>query len=79
MMAGLAFGLLASGSAWATDVIASRAAQAPYPDLAPLTSFATVQHALLPELPEPEVVAMMVLGLILIGYRASRDSNDTFK
>lgn len=31
------------------------------------------------ELPEPEVFAMMLLGLILIGYRASRDSNDKFE
>lgn len=33
----------------------------------------------LPELPEPEVFAMMLVGLILIGYRASRDSSDKFK
>lgn len=31
------------------------------------------------ELPEPEVFAMMLVGLILIGYRASRDSSDKFK
>jgi hypothetical protein len=31
------------------------------------------------ELPEPEVCAMMLVGLILIGYRASRDSNEKFK
>jgi hypothetical protein len=31
------------------------------------------------ELPEPEVFAMMLVGLILIGYRASRDSNEKFK
>lgn len=31
------------------------------------------------ELPEPEVFAMMLLGLILIGYRASRDSSEKFK
>ncbi|MDY0978390.1 hypothetical protein SOM61_25835 [Massilia sp. CFBP9012] len=33
----------------------------------------------LSELPEPEVFAMMLVGLILIGYRASRDSSDKFK
>ncbi|EKU83128.1 hypothetical protein ABIB42_004249 [Massilia sp. UYP32] len=33
----------------------------------------------LPELPEPEVFAMMLVGLILIGYRAGRDSSDKFK
>lgn len=33
----------------------------------------------LSELPEPEVFAMMLLGLVLIGYRASRDSSEKFK
>jgi len=33
----------------------------------------------LSELPEPEVFAMMLVGLILIGYRARRDSSDKFK
>jgi hypothetical protein len=32
----------------------------------------------LSELPEPEVFAMMLLGLVLIGYRASRDSDEKF-
>jgi hypothetical protein len=31
------------------------------------------------ELPEPEVFAMMLVGLVLIGYRARRDSSDKFK
>lgn len=31
------------------------------------------------ELPEPEVFVMMLVGLILIGYRARRDSSDTFE
>jgi hypothetical protein len=31
------------------------------------------------ELPEPEVFAMMLVGLILIGYRASRDSSEKFE
>jgi hypothetical protein len=30
------------------------------------------------ELPEPEVFAMMLVGLVLIGYRASRDSDEKF-
>ena len=30
------------------------------------------------ELPEPEVFAMMLVGLILIGYRATRDSSEKF-
>ncbi len=28
--------------------------------------------------PEPEVFAMMLLGLCLIGYRATRDSDEKF-
>jgi hypothetical protein len=35
--------------------------------------------AAMSELPEPEVFAMMLLGLILIGYRASRHSSEKFK
>jgi len=31
------------------------------------------------ELPEPEVFAMMLLGLCLIGYRASRHSDEKFE
>jgi hypothetical protein len=30
---------------------------------------------LMSELPEPEVFAMMLVGLVLIGYRARRDSS----
>jgi hypothetical protein len=41
------------------------------------------QMAVLPdamsELPEPEVFAMMLVGLVLIGYRASRDSSEKFE
>lgn len=33
----------------------------------------------LSELPEPEVFAMMLVGLVLIGYRAGRDSSDKFR
>jgi hypothetical protein len=31
------------------------------------------------DLPEPAVFAMMLLGLVLIGYRASRDSSEKFR
>jgi hypothetical protein len=31
------------------------------------------------ELPEPEVFAMMLVGLVLIGYRARRESSEKFK
>ncbi|MEW7848363.1 PEP-CTERM sorting domain-containing protein [Massilia aurea] len=33
----------------------------------------------LPQLPEPEVFAMMLVGLVLIGYRVSRDGGDKFR
>ena len=31
------------------------------------------------ELPEPEVFAMMLVGLVLIGYRTRRDSSEPFE
>jgi len=31
------------------------------------------------ELPEPEVFAMMLVGLVLLGYRARRNSREKFK
>lgn len=35
--------------------------------------------AFMSELPEPDVIVMMLLGLVLIGYRAGRDSSEKFK
>lgn len=49
------------------------------PDLAALPQGTLLSSEELSELPEPEVFAMMLLGLVLIGYRASRDSNEKFK
>ncbi|MGX4641997.1 hypothetical protein [Massilia sp. SYSU DXS3249] len=50
---------------------------------APSDQPARPQLAALParmsELPEPEVFAMMVVGLVLLGYRARRDSSEKFK
>jgi hypothetical protein len=40
---------------------------------------AVILSSSMSELPEPEVFAMMLVGLILIGYRASRDSSEKFK
>jgi hypothetical protein len=40
---------------------------------------AIVIESRISELPEPEVFAMMLVGLVLIGYRASRDSDEKFK
>ena len=52
---------------------------APHPDLAPSAHAVILPTAQSSELPEPDVVMMMLLGLVLIGWRASRDSTDTFK
>lgn len=52
---------------------------APLPDLAVTRRDQIVMPLThLPELPEPEVFAMMLVGLVLIGYRVSRDGGDKF-
>ncbi len=48
-------------------------------NLAPLPGKGLLPGSQLSELPEPEVFAMMLLGLVLIGYRSSRSSNEPFK
>ena len=80
----LALGLLAGGAAQATviDLSAPHAAAPPrVADLAPtprLDLIAPPRH--MSELPEPEVFAMMLVGLVLLGYRARRrDSSEKFK
>ena len=50
---------------------------ASYPDLLTAPGAQTVSTS--SELPEPEVFAMMLLGLVLIGWRARRDSSDKFQ
>ena len=60
--------------------VAPTAAQRPLPVLAVTNRNGIVIAApRLSELPEPEVFAMMLVGLILIGYRARRDKSDKFK
>lgn len=49
------------------------------PDLTAAPARVVTEQMSLSELPEPEVLAMMLVGLVLIGYRASRDSNEKFK
>lgn len=73
--------LLLAAPATAIEVVAGAgpAAAVVHSDLAALPLQALLPVASLSELPEPEVFAMMLLGLVLIGYRASRESNDTFK
>nr|WP_206085705.1 hypothetical protein [Massilia polaris] len=40
---------------------------------------AVAQPGDLAEMPEPEVFAMMLVGLVLIGWRASRHSGEKFE
>lgn len=80
----LAVGLsLPAGAIEILDNTAVQARQAgsrhwpPYPDLLTTPGMQTVYAS--SELPEPEVFAMMLLGLVLIGWRARRDSSDKFQ
>lgn len=79
MVAALTVLLGAAIPAAAIEVVSSAAAAPPYPDLAAVPVYAVAPHVRLPQLPEPEVLAMMLVGLVLIGYRATRDSDETFK
>ncbi len=70
----LLFSLVSAGAAHAAaiDLNNHRAAPAVAAEVSPALPSAS-------ELPEPEVLAMMVVGLILIGYKASRHSSEKFK
>lgn len=49
-------------------------------DLSPVPRNQPVRPpASMSELPEPDVLAMMLVGLVLIGYRARRDSSEKFE
>jgi len=68
------------GSADIGQMAAPAAASAPVSDLAVTNRGGIVLPAPpMSELPEPEVFAMMLVGLILIGYRAGRDKSDKFR
>ena len=79
----LAMGLLSGGAvqAAAIDLDNSGAANVRVADLStvPRNEVVAPPPVSMSELPEPEVFAMMLVGLILIGYRASRDSSEKFK
>ncbi len=79
MIAMLAVACSAALPASAIEVVTSNPATRPHPDLAVLPAQAVIPSLGLPELPEPAVVAMMLVGLVLIGYRATRDSDEKFK
>ncbi len=71
------------GPAGAIDVVTNHAAIAAgamsrHPELAPAPDGLLIPLSQLSELPEPEVFAMMLLGLVLIGYRSTRHSDEKF-
>lgn len=82
-----ALALMVGGSAQAKliELVPETAGAAPPPQVRVVDQGASArpQLAALPasmsELPEPEVFAMMLVGLILLGYRARRDSSEKFK
>lgn len=63
----------AAGTATAQAALPAAERPAAADPLAFITNI-TMSHV-----PEPEVFAMMLLGLCLIGFRASRDSDEKFK
>lgn len=84
LSAALALALGAAAPAGAIEIVSNSHAayttpSARLPDLAAVPLKGTLPSSQLSELPEPEVFAMMLLGLVLIGYRASRDSSEKFK
>jgi len=81
MTAAFALALCAALPASALEVVDNGAAQmqSRYPDLAAMPHATMLDNDELSEMPEPEVFAMMLLGLVLLGYRASRDSNEKFR
>jgi hypothetical protein len=82
LTAALALALGAALPASAIEVVENQAVSTSlsrHPDLAVTPYATTLSSEELSELPEPEVFAMMLLGLVLLGYRASRDNNEKFK
>jgi hypothetical protein len=71
-----------SGAAQATAIDLTSAletVQAPHGIAAPAPGRIQLVAPRSSDLPEPAVFAMMLLGLVLIGYRARRDSSEKFK
>jgi hypothetical protein len=84
LAAALAIGLGSIAQAKVIDLVPEAAGNAPpvqaraaEPGAGPPAAFALPSS--ISELPEPEVFAMMLVGLILLGYRARRDSSEKFK
>jgi hypothetical protein len=81
VLAAAALALAMAMPAGAVEVLTNPSAvvSARQPDLSAVPVKTSLPLSQLSELPEPEVFAMMLLGLVLIGYRASRDSSEKFK
>lgn len=79
--ASLMLALACAGPARAIEVVDNpRGSAMPRtPDLAAMHTAVLLPTQQSSELPEPEVFLMMLVGLVLIGYRASRVSNEKFK
>lgn len=79
----LALGLAAPASAIEvlnnSHALGTAVASPRQPDLTAVPGSVLLTTQQSSELPEPEVFAMMLLGLVLIGWRASRDSSEKFK
>ncbi len=74
--------LAAAAPASAIEVLDNQQAAAAHVDSQPRMNamqMATMPAPQMSELPEPEVFAMMLLGLVLIGYRARRESGEKFQ
>lgn len=87
LLAALALCLGAPAQAEIVDLVAAGGAPAatqhwgaPVHDLAVTTRRDIVTLPVpMSELPEPEVFLMMLVGLVLVGYRTRRDSSDKFE
>ncbi|HEX8612356.1 MAG TPA: PEP-CTERM sorting domain-containing protein [Telluria sp.] len=74
--------LVGAAPASAIEVLDNEQASAATMDSHPRMNamqMATMPAPQMSELPEPEVFAMMLLGLVLIGYRARRESGEKFQ
>jgi hypothetical protein len=86
LAASLALAMFGSARANVVEIIAERGPADISPNVALVSSGApgeardlVVLQAGTSDLAEPEMFAMMLVGLVLIGYRATRDSNEKFK
>jgi hypothetical protein len=86
LAASLALTVFASAQADVVEITADRGPADISPTLALVSAAApgaargiVVLQSGTSDLAEPEMLAMMLVGLVLIGFRATRDSNEKFK